>query len=162
MIKRLFFSALLAVSLGLSACAEIPAEAVEANQQVSVGIKTLQDNGLALISAWENTGYMVLDSKFDDVYARADKIYRTKKSVAAGTALTAEQQRDVAGLATLIRDEVRKKVAAQAAEFRQIVKENANTTLNAKRFVTIILQTLAAKAAYPSCRLVINGCNHGW
>jgi hypothetical protein len=137
--------------LALNSCVHIPQSAVDVNRQVSKGIETLQENGQQLVAAWEETAYRVLDERWKQVYARAEKDYRAKRNVPLTSVLTKEQQEDVAGVATLIRDGVRTKIHAKAEEMRQAITANAKTTLEANESITnLLISANVATAAQES------------
>lgn len=131
---------LLLVFSGLiTGCAQIPQAAIDVNRQVSAGISALGQNGQDLITAWEETGYAILDDRWSQIYRNADTTYRTKKTIAAGSALTAQQQEDVAGIAVLVRDAVRTKISAEASTLRKTVSSNTIITLEANDSITALL-----------------------
>lgn len=131
----------LAVLFTLSTgCANVPKSAITVNQQVSKGIETLKQNGNTMINAWEETGYRVINEQWDKIYEKAEIIYREENSIVSDIALNeGEQKKDVAGIATLIRDELRSKVKVKADEMRKIVSSNASTTLKANESITNLL-----------------------
>ena len=141
--------ALITVLLYLvTGCSSIPQAAIDVNKQVSVGISTLGKNGIEMIEAWEQSAFNMLDERWSKVYEKADSSYRTKAGIAAGTALTAQQQEDVAGLATLIRDEVRIKISNEASSMRDIINTNTQNTLAANESITNLLVSANAVATF--------------
>lgn len=133
--------------LVLSGCVHIPQAAIDVNREVSKGVAALRENGQQMVTAWEETAYRVLDERWTQVYARAEKDFRTKRGVAAGAGLTRQQQEDVAGLATLMRDGVRGKIRAKTDEMRQIIAANAKATLEANESITNLLISANSAAA---------------
>ena len=127
---------LVAIAAG---CVHVPQAAIDVNKQVSIGITSISENGQEMINAWEETGYMVLDDRWSQVYRRAEVEYRKKKNLADSAVLNSQQQEDVAGLATLIRDDVRKKIHNEANKMRQIISANTKTTLEANNSITNLL-----------------------
>jgi len=123
----------------LTACAQVPISAIDVSRQVSTGISSLGTNGQDAVAAWEEVALALLDERWSQIYKRADSEYRKKRQIAAGTALAADQVEEVAGLATLIRDDVRKKITGKANEMRKVITENAKTTLEANESVTRLL-----------------------
>lgn len=147
MIVRLTCRFLGLFMLVLSGCVHIPQAAIDVNRQVSKGIDTLRENGQQMVVAWEETAYRVLDERWTQVYTRAEKDFRAKRSVPAAAGLTRQQQEDVAGLATLMRDGVRVKIRAKAEEMQQIIAANAKTTLEANESITNLLINASTAAA---------------
>ena len=121
-------------------CASIPPQAIELNKNVSTGIDALEENAIEMVNAWEQSGFMILDESWDKLYDKAESDYRTKKGITTGTSLTADQTKDVAGLAVLIRDEVRKKITDEAISYRSIIKNNATEITQANDSITGLLQ----------------------
>jgi hypothetical protein len=130
---------LFAAAVLVSGCVQIPQAAVDVNRDVSKGISALRDNGNEMVDAWEEMGYRMLDERWARVYSKADADFRAKRKLAPGSALSADQQQNVAGLATLYRDEVRKKIQAKAAELRAVINKNAKMTLDANESITSLL-----------------------
>ncbi len=131
--------------LGVSAgCVSVPQAAIDVNRQVSKGITTIGDNGLAMVEAWEESAYNMLDERWSNVYAKADSTYRSKKGLSTTAALSYSQQEDVAGLAVLIRSEVRKKIKTKADSMREIISQNVKNTLDANESLTDLLVSASA------------------
>jgi hypothetical protein len=137
--KRFLPATVLVTTFSMVGCAQIPQAAIDVNRQVATGITALNDNAQELIRAWEETAYQVLDERWSKVYAQADAAYRTKRGVQPGVLLTSPQAEEVAGLATLVRDDVRKKIRTEADGMRKIVTANAKNTLDANESVTMLL-----------------------
>lgn len=137
----LFYSRLLVlVPVALvSACAQVPISAIDASRQVNTGISTLSSNGQDAVSAWEQAALALLDERWSQIYKRADIEYRKKRQINASEALKTDQAEQVAGLATLIRDDARKKIAGTANEMRKVILENSKVTLEANESVTQLL-----------------------
>lgn len=135
--KRLVIT-LIALSF-VTGCTNIPQAAIDVNKQVSVGINTLGENGIEMVNAWEKSAFNMLDEKWDKVYQKADATYRSNKGVAAGAALTVQQQKDIAGLAALIRGEVRTKIRQEASSMRNIINSNTQSTVEANESITDLL-----------------------
>ena len=123
----------------LTACAQVPLSAIDVSRQVSTGISSLGNNGQDAVAAWEEVVLALLDERWSQIYKRADSEYRKKRQIAAGAALTADQVETVAGVATLIRDDARKKITGKANEMRKVISGNAKTTLEANESVTQLL-----------------------
>ncbi|MBK7955788.1 MAG: hypothetical protein IPK02_18650 [Candidatus Accumulibacter sp.] len=130
---------LLVLSVLIAGCAQIPQAAIDVNRQVSSGISALGQNGQDLIAAWEETGYAILNDRWSQIYKNADTAYRTKKNIVIGTALTAQQQEEVAGMAVLVRDAVRTKIRDEASILRKTVSSNTAITLEANDSITALL-----------------------
>lgn len=146
----------------LSACAQVPFAAIDLNRQVSQGISAIGDNGQAAIAAWEAVALSLVDERWGQIYKKADIEYRKKYQIAGGIALTSTQAEELAGLAALLRDEVRSKIFAKAMEMRKVVSVNTKATLDANDSVTNILisanavltvQQTAAKQVLEQARL---------
>lgn len=129
-------------------CSSIPQAAIDVNKQVSEGISALGENGTEMVNAWEQSAYNMLDEKWSKVYEKADATYRSKRSIAAGAILTAQQQEDIAGLSALIRDEVRSKIRSESNEMKSIIMSNTKNTLAANESVTDLLVTANAVATF--------------
>lgn len=123
----------------LTACAQVPISAIDANRQVGTGISSLSANGQDAVAAWEEVALALLDERWGQIYKRSDSEYRKKRQIAASSALTADQAEEVAGLATLIRDDARKKIIGKANEMRKVISGNTKTTLEANESVTQLL-----------------------
>ena len=132
----------------LSSCSSIPQAAIDTNKQVSLGISAIGENGIEMANAWEQTAYNMLDEIWSKVYKKADRTYREKKGISSDKALTPQQQEDVAGLAALIRSEVRLKIKAEADSMRGIINANTNTTLAANESITSLLVSANAVATF--------------
>lgn len=140
----------------LTACAQVPISAIDVSRQVGTGVSSLSTNGQDAVVAWEEVALALLDERWGHIYKRADSEYRIKRQIAASAALTADQSVEVAGLATLIRDDARKKITGKANEMRKVISANTKTTLEANESVTQLLisansvlttqQTLAKQA----------------
>jgi hypothetical protein len=120
-------------------CAQIPQPAIDVSRQVSSGISALGTNGQDMVTAWEEVAYALLDERWSQIYRKAESDYRTKRQLAKTVALNSEQQEEVAGLATLMRDESRKKIGIRSADMRKIIDANTKTTLEANDSVTRLL-----------------------
>jgi PBP1b-binding outer membrane lipoprotein LpoB len=129
-------------------CSSIPQAAIDVNKQISKGISVLGENGIEMINAWEQSAYNMLDEKWSKVYEKAATSYRSKKGIAAGTSLTAQQQEDIAGLSALIRDEVRSKIRAESNGMKSIITSNTKNTLAANESVTDLLASANAIATF--------------
>jgi hypothetical protein len=129
-------------------CSSIPQASIDVNKQISKGISVLGENGIEMVNAWEQSAYNMLDEKWSKVYEKADASYRSKKGIAAGNALTAQQQEDVAGLSVLIRDEVRSKIRAESNGMKSIIMSNTENTLAANESVTALLVSANAVATF--------------
>jgi hypothetical protein len=138
------FALIIAFGIPASGCVQIPPAAVDLSRDVSKGISALRDNGNDMVAAWEEIGYRLLDERWAKVYTKAETDFRAKRKIASGVALTAQDQQDVAGLATLYRDAVRKKVQDKAAELRIVINRNAKTTLDANESLTSLLSSAQA------------------
>lgn len=137
---RHFYRLLTIISIAvLAACAQVPQAAIDVSRQVSTGITSLGENGQDAIAAWEETAFALLDERWSQIYKKADAEFRKKRQLAAAATLSADQAEEVAGLAALIRDEARKKIAGKASEMRKIITANAKTTLEANESVTQLL-----------------------
>lgn len=123
----------------VTGCTNIPQAAIDVNKQVSVGISTLGENGIEMVNAWEKSAFTMLDEKWNKVYEKADSTYRSGRSIAVGTPLTAQQQEQVAGLAALIRGDVRIKIRQEASSMRTIINSNTQSTLEANESITDLL-----------------------
>jgi len=123
----------------LSACAQVPVAAIDVNRQVSVGIAALGSNGQDLVNAWEETAFAVIDERWGTLYKKAEIDFRAKRRIAPDAALSAAQQEDLAGLATLVRDQARQRIAAKAREMRQVLAANTRGTLEANDSITQLL-----------------------
>lgn len=137
--RKTIYGVALAAILFLSACAQIPQAAIDVNKQVSTGITAIGANGQEMVRAWEESGYKMLDERWTQVYKKAEASYRTKRKIAKDSSLTAQQQQDVAGLASLVRDKVRTKIRAEADKMRSIIASNTKTTLEANESITNLL-----------------------
>ena len=137
--RKTIFVSMVAYVMFFTGCVQIPQAAIDVNRQVSTGISSLGDNGQEMVRAWEETAYMVLDEKWGQIYKKAESAYRSKKGIAAGTTLSAQQREDVAGVATLVRDEIRKKIRAEADNMRSIISSNTKSTLEANESITNLL-----------------------
>ena len=133
---RLFFVVPIAF---LTACAQVPISAIDVSRQVSTGISSLGTNGQDVVTAWEEVALAFLDERWSQIYKRADSEYRKKRQIATSAALTADQVEEVAGVATLIRDDARKNITAKANEMRKVISGNAKTALEANESVTQLL-----------------------
>jgi PBP1b-binding outer membrane lipoprotein LpoB len=129
-------------------CSSIPQAAIDVNKQVSAGISALGENGIDMVNAWEQSAYNMLDEKWSKVYEKANASYITKKSLSAGTVLTAQQQEDVAGLSVVIRDEVRSKIRSESNGMKSIIMSNTKNTLAANESVTDLLVSANAVATF--------------
>lgn len=123
----------------LAGCAQVPQAAIDVSRQVSTGISSIGTNGLDTVAAWEETALALLDERWSQIYKKADAEFRKKRNIAANAALTPDQSEDVAALATLVRDEARKKITGKADEMRKIISGNTKTTLEANESVTQLL-----------------------
>lgn len=123
----------------LSACAQVPLATIDVSRQVSTGIASIGTNGLDTVAAWEETALALLDERWSQIYKKADNEFRKKRQIAVGTALTPDQTEELAGLATLVRDEARRKISGKANEMRKVISENTKTTLEANESVTRLL-----------------------
>ncbi len=132
--------------LVITGCSSIPQAAIDVNKQVSIGIKTIGENGIEMVSAWQKSAYNMLDERWSLVYAKADATYRTGRGIASGATLTAQQQEEVAGLSVLIREEVIKKIDAKTESMRTIINENTKNTLAANDSITNLLISANAVA----------------
>ncbi len=131
---------LLIIPLGLlTACAQVPLATIDVSRQVSTGITSIGTNGLDTVATWEETALALIDERWGQIYKKADNEFRKKRQIAVGTALTLDQTEDVAGLATLVRDEARKKITGKANEMRKVISDNTKTTLEANESVTRLL-----------------------
>lgn len=143
-----FYTAILPITFAvLSGCAQVPQAAIDVSRQVSSGISSIGNNGQDVVTAWEETTFALLDERWKQIYKKADNEFRKKRQVANTAVLTAEQQEEVAGLAALIRDESRKKIAARANEMRKVIGANTKTTLEANESVTQLLVSASAVLA---------------
>ena len=124
----------------LCACASIPSSSIELNKKVTNGIEAIRDNGLTMVEAWEKTGYKVLDERWKRVHTKAKADYKSKKNIAAGTALTPEQETDVAGLAVIYRDAVKEMIKREADSLREIINKNASETIKGNNSITNLLE----------------------
>ncbi|OZG72965.1 hypothetical protein BTA51_13480 [Hahella sp. CCB-MM4] len=136
-----FVSALVGGNAG---CVSVPQAAIDVNKQVSNGISTIGGNGIAMVDAWEESAYNMLDERWAKIYAKADSTYRTRKGVAQGAQLTYQQQEDIAGLAVLIRSDVRKKIKDEADSMRGIIASNVKNTVEANDSITGLLASASA------------------
>ena len=136
--NNVFIGIALAASL-VTGCARIPQAAIDVNIHISTGITVLGNNGQEMVNAWEESAYRMLDERWGKIYELAETKYRTKKSIAPATALSKKQLEDVAGIAVLARDDVRKKVHAEANSMRSIIAANTKTTLEANESITKLL-----------------------
>jgi|GEM_PF-3503951 hypothetical protein len=127
------------LALIFSGCGQIPKAAVDANEKVTQGIEAQEENGLTLVQAWEDTSYYLLDEKWDMVYDKAEKTFRDKRGISADSTLTSDQYKSVAGLAVLIRDEVRHKIRTRADEMRENIRKNARQTTEINSSVSDLL-----------------------
>ncbi len=125
-------------------CVSVPQAAIDVNRQVSQGISTIGGNGVAMVDAWEESAYNMLDERWSNIYAKADSTYRSKKGLVQGAQLTYQQQEDVAGLAVLIRSEVRKRIKDEADNMKGIISSNVRSTLEANDSVTDLLASASA------------------
>lgn len=123
----------------LTACAQVPISAIDVSRQVGTGISSLSTNGQDAVAAWEEVALVLLDERWGQIYRRADSEYRKQRQIAVPAALTADQAEEVAGLATLIRDNARKKITGKANEMRNVISGNTRTTLEANENVTQLL-----------------------
>ncbi|AZZ98464.1 hypothetical protein [Pseudoalteromonas sp. R3] len=123
----------------ISGCSSIPQAAIDVNKEVSKGIESLGENGLEMINAWEQSAYNMLDERWSKIYEKADSTYRSQKGIAAGASLSPKQMEDVAGLSSLVRDEVREKIRSEANLMRDTIKSNMKNILDANESITNIL-----------------------
>lgn len=143
-IKMMVFAAL--IIFIATGCSSIPRAAIDVSKQVSVGITAISENGIEMTKAWEESAYNILDERWSKVYKKAETSYRTQKNIGTGTALTPQQQEDVAGLAALIRGEIRQKIEAEAENMRAIISANTRNTLLANESITDLLVSAEAVA----------------
>ena len=129
---------LLAASL-FGACAQVPVAAIDVNRQVGVGIAALGNNGQDLVNAWEATAFAVIDERWGTLYKKAEIDFRAKRQIARDAPLSAAQQEDLAGLATLVRDQARGKISARANEMRKVLASNTRNTQEANDSLTQLL-----------------------
>jgi hypothetical protein len=132
-------SLLLIAAALLGACAQVPVAAIDVNRQVGVGITTLGSNGQDLVNAWEETAFAVIDERWSRMYGKAEADFRARRRIAADAPLTAQQQEDLAGLATLVRDQLRQKISARANEMRKVLATNTRNTQDANESITQLL-----------------------
>lgn len=125
-------------------CSRIPQAAIDVNKQVSAGISSLGENGIEMVDAWEQSAFNMLDERWSNIYEKADASYRSNKGIAVETALTSQQQEDVAGLSVLIRDQVREKISTEANSMRNIINSNTKNTLDANESITNLLASANA------------------
>ena len=154
---QLAFRFLILVSVGmLAACAQVPIAAIDVSRQVGTGISSLSSNGQDAVASWEEVALALVDERWTLIYKKADSEYRKKHQIASSHTLTAEQAEEIAGLAALLRDEVRKKIIVKSNEMRKVISDNAKITLIGNESVTQLLvssnsvlttqQTLAKQA----------------
>ena len=124
----------------LCACASIPSSSIELNKKVTSGIEAIRDNGLTMVEAWEKTGYKVLDQRWEKVHTKAKEDYKRIKDIGEGTALTPEQEKDVAGLAVIYRDKIKENIKHEADSLREIINKNASETIQANNSITNLLE----------------------
>jgi len=141
----LIFIAILTFTTG---CSSIPQAAIDVNKQVSAGISALGENGIEMVDAWEKSAFNMLDERWSKIYEKSDASYRSSKGIAAGAALTPQQQEDVAGLSTIIRGEVREKIRVEASGMRSIINSNTKNTLAANESITNLLASANAVATF--------------
>lgn len=136
MLMKFFAIALIML---LTACAQVPVAAIDLSRQVGQGISAIGANGQDAIAAWEEVALSLVDERWSQIYKKADNEYRKKYQIAAGATLNSTQTEDLAGLAALMRDEVRKKISTKAIEMRKVVSANTKATLEANDSVTNLL-----------------------
>jgi hypothetical protein len=123
----------------LGACAQVPVAAIDVNRQVGVGIAALGGNGQDLVNAWEETAFAVIDERWNRIYGKAEADFRARRKIAADAPLSAQQQEDLAGLATLVRDQMRQKISTRAKEMRKVLATNTRSTQEANESITQLL-----------------------
>ena len=133
------FSAVVLATVTLGGCTSVPQQAITANQQVSKGIAAIGDNGLAMVDAWEHSAYAMLDERWHKVYTKAEQSYRGKRQLADNDNLNSQQREDVAGLAALIRTQVRGSIHDEADRMRRTIHGNVQATLEANESITELL-----------------------
>jgi hypothetical protein len=137
----------LAVAVVLTACARIPPEAVEVNEQVGEGISTLQQNNLQMIEAWADLTYFIVDESGGEIHDRAAAAFERRAdspAVRAELARGVSRESIIAGIAVEIRDKVRDRVAEEADKMRAVVNANARETSGANVSITRLLTSANA------------------
>lgn len=85
-------------------------------QELDTKIADLQETNLSLIRAVALQSKYAVDERWSEIYSKADSLYRTKKGIGHEQELSREQAEDIAGLATLIREEIFKDIEKQEDE----------------------------------------------
>lgn len=130
--------ALVLVALALASCAPaIPPEAPGLSRYVGQGVAGIRQNARSVIDAWEQVALALVDERWAELYSRALDAYRARRSVEGE--LSAEQHRDVAGLAALMRDGLTRGVRDKAGEMRAQVDENTDVTMKMSNGLTDLL-----------------------
>ena len=134
---RLVFALTLVLLVG---CARIPLEAVELSQEVGNGINLQNENILLLISAWEKLGYDLVDTKWKEIYAESTSEYNAQSQKTKDD-LEREASKDVniGALASLIREELKEKIAEQAKSMRKTVEKNVQAIKAGNSSITHLL-----------------------
>jgi len=151
-------AAVMVLALSAIGCAQVPMAAVDTSRQVSGGISMLGDNGRELVDAWEEMAYAMLDERWPQVYRKSDEAFRKRRGLTPAQALSVQQQEDLAGVATLVRDDARKNIRAEADKMRKVIAANAKVTLEANESVTAhLISTNAALGAQQGALKQVGG-----
>lgn len=146
-----FFFVFLTVLLLTSCAPKVPPEAVPLSRSISRGIITLQENSLDLIDAWEEASYHIVKLKWSEIYKRANEIYWKKRTLPENDTPTTEQNEEIAALATLINNELNKKVRDKANEMRRVVQDNSSKIKDMNdqlvRLLTSVINVIKANEA---------------
>ena len=129
--KRLMFVLILILAF-MMGCYSIPKNSSLVGE-VDGAIVVMQEENDKLIKALGDIQRVILDDKFEQIYANVESKYRKKNSIANGTSLTSEQNLDVTANVIAVRDKILAEISGKEKQLYDQSHANFNKlrTINA-------------------------------